>query len=295
MKSGMPSYLNLACAAAEAGMKCRQPSDESEIACTPRARPGRVGSQLAGKCERVSDSIFTAGHARENVLLADPDLAAAVPEPQRESAQRASVAAALFIAPGTWDAKADAHRIERGYGILVLDGLLMRRVGFGNRLGGELLGRGDLLRPQEHDGEEATLPFEATWRVLSPLRLALLDRPWTQRMAPFPDVGVELTARAMRRARRLATMFTIALHPKLDQRLHLLLWELADRYGRVHPDGVHIDLPLTHELISQLGGAQRPSVSTAIARLGYRGLVDRTQSGWLLRGDPPSVTPHGAE
>jgi hypothetical protein len=61
----------------------------------------------------------------------------------------------------------------------------------------------------------------------------------------------------------------------------------------VHADGVHIDLPLTHELISQLGGAQRPSVSTAIARLGDRRLVHRTQTGWLLRGDPPTVTPPG--
>jgi CRP/FNR family transcriptional regulator, cyclic AMP receptor protein len=239
----------------------------------------------------VSNSIFTTGRARENVLLADPDLAAVVPEPQRESAIRASLAGVLFVPVGTWDAKADAHRIAGGYGILVLDGLLMRRVGFANRLGGELLGRADLLRPQEHDGEEATLPFEATWRVLSPLRLALLDRTWTHRMAAYPDIGVELTARAVRRARRLATMFTIALHPKLDRRLHLLLWELADRYGRVHTDGVHIDLPLTHELISQLGGAQRPSVSTAIARLGERGLVDRTQTGWLLRGDPPTLAP----
>jgi CRP-like cAMP-binding protein len=238
----------------------------------------------------VSNSIFTAGHARETVLLEDRDLADAVPESQRESATRASVAAALYVRSGTWDAKGDAHLIEHGFGILVLDGILVRRVGFANRLGGELLGPGDLLRPQEHDGEEATLPFDATWRVLSPLRLALLDRRWTERMAPFPDVAVELTSRALRRARRLANMFTISLHPRLDQRLHLLLWELADRYGRVHPDGVHIDLPLTHELISHLAGAQRPSVSTAIARLSDRGLVERTESGWLLHGDPPSVT-----
>ena len=240
----------------------------------------------------MGNDIFTPGQARENVLLEDRDLAAAVPEPQRESAIRASVAAAMFVEPGTWDARAAAHRIHGGYGILVLDGMLVRRVGFANRLGGELLGRGDLLRPQEHDGEEATLPFEATWRVLSPLRLALLDRRWTEHMAPFPDIGVELAARALRRARRLANMFTISLYPKLDERLHLLMWELADRYGRVHVDGVHIDLPLTHELISHLAGAQRPSVSSAIARLGERGLVERTHAGWLLHGDPPSVALH---
>jgi CRP/FNR family transcriptional regulator, cyclic AMP receptor protein len=239
----------------------------------------------------VNTSVFMTGQARANVLLEDRGLAAVVPAPDRESATRAAVAGALFVQPGTWDAKSDAHRTERGFGLLVLDGMLVRRVGFAHRLGAELLGRGDLLRPQEHDGEEATLPFEATWRVLTPLRLALLDRRWTERMAPYPDIALELSARTFHRARRLANMFTISLHPKLDQRLHLLLWELADRYGRVHPDGVHIDLPLTHELISHLAGAQRPSVSTAMARLGQRGLVERTATGWLLGGEPPSVAP----
>jgi CRP-like cAMP-binding protein len=85
-------------------------------------------------------------------------------------------------------------------------------------------------------------------------------------------------------------MLTISLHPKLDQRLQLVLWELADRYGHVHPDGVHIDLPLTHELIAHLAGAQRPSVSTSMSRLSDQGLVRRTQAGFLLTGEPPSVT-----
>ena len=80
----------------------------------------------------------------------------------------------------------------------------------------------------------------------------------------------------------------IALHPKLDERLQLLLWEIADRYGRVHADGVHIDLPLTHELISQLAGARRPSVSSALSRLVGRGLVERHGQGWILHGEPPA-------
>jgi CRP/FNR family transcriptional regulator, cyclic AMP receptor protein len=56
----------------------------------------------------------------------------------------------------------------------------------------------------------------------------------------------------------------------------------------VHADGIHIDLPLTHELISHLAGAQRPSVSSALARLAARGLIERSDTGWLLHGDPPS-------
>jgi CRP/FNR family transcriptional regulator, cyclic AMP receptor protein len=237
----------------------------------------------------MAHNSFTAIETKTNVLLEDRELQDVVPEPDRASAIRASVAAAAFVRPGTWDAKTDAHRTAGGFGLLVLDGVLVRRVGFADRIGGELLGPGDLLRPSEHDGEEATLPFEATWSVLSDVRLALLDRRWSQRMAAFPDVGIALTARAMRRARRLANMLTIALHPRLDERLHLLLWEVADRYGRVHRDGVHIDLPLTHELISQLAGARRPSVSSALARLADKRLVERSGTGWILHGEPPGA------
>jgi CRP/FNR family cyclic AMP-dependent transcriptional regulator len=242
----------------------------------------------------VIDSLFTAIETRTHVLLEDGELGDVVPEADRAAAIRASVAAAAFVPPGTWDAKADAHRTADGFGLLVLEGVLVRRVGYADRVGGELLGPGDLLRPSEHDGEEATLPFAATWSVLSQLRLALLDRRWSERMAAFPEVSIALTARALRRARRLANILTIALHPKLDERLHLLMWELADRYGRVHPDGVHIDLPLTHELISQLAGARRPSVSSALARLVDKGLVERRGPGWILHGDPPLIGTPGA-
>lgn len=237
----------------------------------------------------MTHSSFSTIEAQANVLLEDRDLREAVPEQLRGSAVRASVASAAFIRPGTWNAKMDAHRTAGGFGMLVLYGALVRRVGFGDRIGGELLGPGDLLRPSEHDGEEATLPFDADWTVLSDLRLAMLDRRWSERMAAYPDVGIALTARALRRARRLANMLTIALHPKLDERLQLLMWELADRYGRVHRDGVHVEVPLTHELISQLAGARRPSVSSALTRLHHKGLVERQGTGWILHGGPPDT------
>jgi CRP/FNR family transcriptional regulator, cyclic AMP receptor protein len=240
----------------------------------------------------VVHNSFTAIDSRATVLLEDRELLSVVPEADRDAAIRASVTAAAFVRPGIWDAKTDAHRTAGGFGLLVLHGVLERRVGFADRVGGELLGPGDLLRPTDHDGQEATLPFEATWNVLSDLRLAFLDRRWSERMAPFPDVGIALTARALLRARRLANMLTIALHPKLDERLELLLWEIADRYGRVHPDGVHIDLPLTHELISQLAGARRPSVSSALTRLTDKRLVERHGAGWILHGEPPGTMAH---
>jgi len=239
--------------------------------------------------DAVTQSLFRTTESRATVLLEDRELHDVVPEEARAAAIRSSLTGSASVRPGVWDARTDAHRTAGGFGLLVLDGVLVRRVGFADRVGGELLGPGDLLRPSEHDGEEATLPFEATWNVLTDVRLALLDRRWSERMSAFPDVSITLTARAMRRARRLANMLTIALHPRLDERLQLLMWEIADRYGRVHRDGVHIDLPLTHELISQLAGARRPSVSSALSRLAGQGLLERRPGGWILHGEPPGT------
>ena len=82
-------------------------------------------------------------------------------------------------------------------------------------------------------------------------------------------------------------MMAISQQPRLDDRLWMLFWELADRHGKVHPDGVHVDLPLTHEVLSHLCGARRPSVSSALTKLAEQGRLERNGRGWVLRGDPP--------
>src|SRR5918911_292061 len=217
-----------------------------------------------------------------NVLAEDDELAETIPEARRGKALQAARALVLRVGTGSWAAHADAEPTRGGFGFLVLGGLLVRRVGIGERLAAELLGPSDLLRPLDHDGEEATLPFEAAWQVLEPVRLAVLDRRWAFRMAPFPEVGVELTARAMRRSRRLANTLAISHHPRLDERLLLILWELADRYGTVRRDGVHVPVRMTHEVLSQLCGARRPSVSAALTRLTQAGSLEREKRGWLL-------------
>jgi CRP-like cAMP-binding protein len=82
-------------------------------------------------------------------------------------------------------------------------------------------------------------------------------------------------------------MFLIASYPHLEERLLLLLWELADRYGTVRRDGVHVPLPVTHQVLSELAAARRPSVSGALGRLAATGALVRVDDGWLLSGEPP--------
>ena len=52
---------------------------------------------------------------------------------------------------------------------------------------------------------------------------------------------------------------------------------------------MHVDLPLTHEVLSHLAGARRPSVSGALTKLAEQGRLERNGRGWVLRGDPPGA------
>jgi len=227
-------------------------------------------------------------NGRSVVLDEDADLAGLIPDPVLPTARQASVATTVDLPTGSWDAREDSDRAREGYGLLALGGVLVRRVGFGGRFGAELLAAGDLLRPWEYDGDD-TIGFETTWRVLAGTRLAVLDLSWSERMARYTKVGPALAGRALARSRRLAAMMAISQQPRLDERLWMLFWELADRHGRVHADGVYIDLPLTHEVLSHLVAARRPSVSGALSKLAEQGRVRRDGRRWVLSGDPPRM------
>jgi len=80
----------------------------------------------------------------------------------------------------------------------------------------------------------------------------------------------------------------IAQLPSLEQRLHPLLWHLADRWGRREQGAVVISLRLTQSLLAELISAQRTSVNTALKQLIAHGTLERRGTArWALRGDPP--------
>jgi CRP-like cAMP-binding protein len=126
--------------------------------------------------------------------------------------------------------------------------------------------------------------------VVAPARFAVLDRRWMVRAAAYPEIGAELTGRALTRSLRLVVGMAVAQQPRLDVRLWMLFWDLADRWGKVRADGVHVELPLTHEILSHLAGARRPSVSAALTRLSTDGRLRREGQRWILSGEPPSLT-----
>jgi CRP/FNR family cyclic AMP-dependent transcriptional regulator len=224
------------------------------------------------------------------VLRLDPDLGAGLPAGERASAAASCTARALEIPRGSWDASSAGAAAEgpSGFGLLALSGIFCRRVVQGRRYGAELIGPGDLMRPWDLVGDWSTIPTEPSWTVLEPSRVALLDATFARRAAPFPAIAEALTKRALLRSRYLAILIAIISERRIETRLTMLFWHLADRFGRMRGEWVEVPVPLTHSLLAELVAARRPSVSSALSRLDEQGVLRRTGSGWSLSGSAPA-------
>ena len=78
----------------------------------------------------------------------------------------------------------------------------------------------------------------------------------------------------------------IALEPRVERRLLLKLRQLAERWGRVTPDGIRLDLRLTHQELANMVGAVRESVTIALGRLASAGEIEVRNRTLLIR--PPT-------
>jgi CRP-like cAMP-binding protein len=221
------------------------------------------------------------------ILIEDPDLSDGLTGERMDDAIRDCVAGTCTCPAGPWTPPHEMGDMQFGLGLLILDGLIARRVGVAGRFGAELLGDGDLMNPFHPHDMGTSLPRTGNWRVLRESRMAVLDSEFVLRASRYPEVVSALVARALRRSRHIATNMAIVQQPRIDLRLHMLFWEFADRWGVVRQDGVHVPLQLTHATLSDLVAARRPTVTKALGELAQRSAVIWTGSDWLLPGEPP--------
>jgi CRP-like cAMP-binding protein len=223
-----------------------------------------------------------------SLLEVDPDLTEHL-DPEQATAARSHALARVAILddgerdPWKWIGDANGH-----LGLLIIDGLLTRNMRLLGRTTMELLGAGDLVRPWDDAAEDASVPQAVTWTVHLPTRVAVLDQRFVERIVPWPGITTALVSRSARRAQWLARHLAILENPRVDARLLLLFWQLADRWGTVRADGVTVPFQFTHTTLGRLVRAQRPSVTASLHELSERGLLTRRQDGrgWTLHGDP---------
>ena len=224
------------------------------------------------------------------ILDADPDLAQDLPPGRFEQAHHALVARTERIPAGTYTDQLGTADAGAGIGLLIVDGVVLRRLALGHRSSAELLGAGDILRPNQDSDNDATAPFQPSFRVMEPLLVAVLDERFGVRLARFPELVPTIAARIMDRSRTLARMLAVAQLPRVDTRLLVAMWHLSERWGTVRPEGRVLPGFLSHELLGWLVGARRPSVTTALGELGQKDLIRRQPDGtWLLLGEAPAL------
>jgi hypothetical protein len=223
------------------------------------------------------------------VLLADPGLGDGLAPDRFAAAQQQVVAASAALEPWAERTSLDSASTALDPSLLVLGGLLLRQVAIDGRQCSELLGPGDVIRPWDSDPPGLPVEQSLRWRVVKPTRVALLNGRFFDSASPWPEVLGAVVSRAVGRAQSLAAHLTISSMTRIEDRMSLLFWHLAARWGQVTPAGVRVELPLTHELLAELVGAQRPTVTSALARLSSRKALQREGNGsWLLipAGDP---------
>jgi CRP/FNR family transcriptional regulator, cyclic AMP receptor protein len=224
---------------------------------------------------------------RTPLLDLDSDLGRGL-SPARAAEARAELAVRVSLIPrGPWDADRLAPAHPEHVGLLVLDGVLAREVLLADTVSTELLGTGDVLRPWRNSEDAPLLPLAVRWTALVDVRVAVLDRRFANRLARFPEVNATMLDRLTARAQRMAVSQAISQLNGVDRRLLALFWHLAERWGRMTPAGVAIPMTLSHRVLSQLVGARRPTVSTALSELAERRELFRRDDGsWLLTGEP---------
>ena len=221
------------------------------------------------------------------VLDVDPELGETLEPARLRSASELVRAVQISVPDGAWDTLEWPASVRRGLGLLLIDGLMIRRVEISGRFAGELLGPGDLLRPWQADDAVASVSRRSGWRCLRDCTAAVLDLDFARAIVPFPEIQGQLMARTMRRSRHLAITIAILNQPNVERRLLMLLWHMADRWGVMQRGDVLLPTQLPHAVLAELLAARRPTVTTALGVLQSSGRISHTLDGWILHPPPP--------
>jgi CRP-like cAMP-binding protein len=150
-------------------------------------------------------------------------------------------------------------------------------------------GRGVVLC---HGGRGTVLPFvlpshDVVALVDSRLRVITVDV--YERLLEVPAAtqallrGTEAMVRQQGR-----TVVGLASSHHVD-RLREKLLQLAEDHGRVCRDGVLLQLPITHELLAEMIGSARETVTRAVDALEQNGFLLRRNGAYVLRVSPAAL------
>jgi hypothetical protein len=220
------------------------------------------------------------------LLDVDPALGAQLGPDQFREARAACMVSVVGLPRGDCSSPGDGA----AGGFLVIRGVLTRRLALGGRCGSELLGRGDVIYPACTQ-EQRMLVATTSWHVEQTALLALLDERFHRCANSWPRLAMALHERAVLRSHSLLIRLAIAEHPQIARRVHLVLWHLADRWGRPEEHGVLLPITLSRVVLADLVCSTRESVSRSLRELERREVVSARTDGYFLRFPAPLEQP----
>jgi CRP/FNR family cyclic AMP-dependent transcriptional regulator len=223
----------------------------------------------------------------ESLLRLDPDLGQLC-SPERAGAAAHEVGVPVTrLGRGPWRPEQHCPPAAGDPGVLVVSGAIVRDIVVHDAPSAELFGPGDLIRTWQSEEPSGVQRAAARWTVLCPTSVAVIRGSSARALRGYPEITAMLLDRLHARAERLAIAQAISQITGVEMRVEALMQQLAERWGRVRPDGISVPLVLSHRLIGALVGARRPTVSAALARLSERDRLSRQADGtWLLATDP---------
>lgn len=225
------------------------------------------------------------------LLDIEPELASRLREDDRAEARERLRLRLTTVPEGSWSLAAESTN-GRPFGLMVVEGVLLQEVQIAGRHALQILGPGDVVLPGRPMSD--MLDVSLRWIAAVESKVAVLDDRLQRPFAMWPGLAVALVERAGRQLSRVAIQTAIAQLPRVEERLEATFWDLADRWGRVTPSGIHIPLRLTHEVLAQLVGGRRPTITLALRDLADRGILTRRPDRtWLLVARQPTLAHNG--
>lgn len=149
-----------------------------------------------------------------------------------------------------------------------------------------MLEQGDLIvRPL--DGWQVAGPHVRCFAIEDSL-IHLVDRERMEAWLRDPALAANLVRVLSAQIAERELAVAIALEPRVERRLLLKLRQLAERWGRVTPDGIRLDLRLTHQELANMVGAVRESVTLALGRLAEAGEIEVRNRTLTIKSHTPS-------
>jgi CRP/FNR family cyclic AMP-dependent transcriptional regulator len=227
-----------------------------------------------------SDRVADPPPSHVSLLRVWPDIAERLDPEDRDAAEQALVVPLLSARDD--DLTATLEAVD-AFDFVLFEGTVLKETTLAAHSALELLGPCDVLAPPVSPARQVELRGVCRYLALGAVSIVVLGRRFQLVAARWPHVSDFLHSQIADQAHRASIHLAMLHLPRAEDRILALFTDLGDRFGRVTPDGILIDLPLSHDLIGRLTASRRPTATIALQLLHDQGLLTKLAAdSWRL-------------